>query len=171
MNTNIKTLKDKIEAVEQMLLTVPANERNLIAGVLFGMELAEQIAKVEHSTKTEQEREVFDMVDMFPQNLKTARKLRGYTMEELANAYNHKLGGGLSKGTLSKYENGKQEPMMKTVVNLAEILGVSIDFLVGKDVAETYKSITNELRKIEKVLILYQSFLESIDRKKYEVKE
>lgn len=171
MNTNIKTLKDKIEAVEQMILTVPANERNLIAGVLFGMELAEQIAKVEHSTKTEQEREVFDTIDMFPQNLKTARKLRRYTMEELANVYNHKFGRGLSKGTLSKYENGKQEPMMKTVVNLAEILGVSIDFLVGKDVAETYKSITNGLREIEEVLILYQSFLESIDRKEYDERE
>ena len=58
---------------------------------------------------------------MFSENLKIARKRKDYTLEQLANEYNKRFGGGLSKGTLSKYENGKQEPMITVVINLAEI--------------------------------------------------
>ena len=43
---------------------------------------------------------------MFSENLKIARKRKDYTLEQLANEYNKRFGGGLSKGTLSKYENG-----------------------------------------------------------------
>ena len=68
---------------------------------------------------------------MFSENLKIARKRKDYTLEQLANEYNKRFGGGLSKGTLSKYENGKQEPMITVVINLAEILDVSIDFLTN----------------------------------------
>ena len=48
---------------------------------------------------------------MFGKNLRAARLEKGYTLEHLANLYNSVfVGAGLSKGTLSKYENGKQEP-------------------------------------------------------------
>ena len=70
---------------------------------------------------------------MFSENLKIARKRKDYTLEQLANEYNKRFGGGLSKGTLSKYENGKQEPMITVVINLAEILDVSIDFFTRED--------------------------------------
>lgn len=64
---------------------------------------------------------------MFSSNLKEARKRKDCTLEQLANEYNKRFGGGMSKGTLSKYENGKQEPMMSTALKLAYLLGVSID--------------------------------------------
>lgn len=64
-------------------------------------------------------------------NLKEARKAVNLTLEELAAKYNNTFGGGLSKGTLSKYENGKQEPMSSVVSNLATILNVTTDFLMG----------------------------------------
>ena len=64
---------------------------------------------------------------MFSINLRTLRNKKGYTLEQLANEYNKRFGGGMSKGTLSKYENGKQEPMMSTALKLAYLLGVSID--------------------------------------------
>ena len=60
-----------------------------------------------------------------------ARKQRGFTLERLADVYNRRFGGGLSKGTLSKYENTKQEPMISTVGNLSAILGVSVDYLLN----------------------------------------
>ena len=44
MNTNIKALKEEIKAAEQMLLNVPADKRDFIAGVLVGMERAEEAA-------------------------------------------------------------------------------------------------------------------------------
>jgi transcriptional regulator with XRE-family HTH domain len=70
-------------------------------------------------------------VVLFGKNLRNARLERGYTLEYLANIYNTAFDGGLSKGTLSKYENGKQEPMISVVANLAKILNVSDDYLLG----------------------------------------
>ncbi len=68
---------------------------------------------------------------MFGKRLREIRRSRGITLEELANKHNELFGGGLNKGTLSKYENGKQEPVVSTVSNLAKILEVSTDFLLG----------------------------------------
>ena len=70
---------------------------------------------------------------MFGQRLKETRKAHHYTLESLAEAYNARFaGGGLSKGTLSKYENEKQEPLSSVVGNLAELLGVTTDYLLGR---------------------------------------
>ena len=68
---------------------------------------------------------------MFGRRLKEVRKERGYTLEELADIYNKKFDAGLNKGTLSKYENGKQEPMITVATNLATILNVPSDYLLG----------------------------------------
>lgn len=68
---------------------------------------------------------------MFGHRLKEVRKERGYTLEELADIYNKKFDAGLNKGTLSKYENGKQEPMITVATNLATILNVPSDYLLG----------------------------------------
>ena len=87
---------------------------------------------------------------MFSENLKIARKRKAFTLEQLANEYNKRFGGGLSKGTLSKYENGKQEPMMTVVINLAELLDVSIDFLTNSTLDNTHKLISDELGLSEK---------------------
>ncbi len=68
---------------------------------------------------------------MFGERLKEARKSKGLTLEQLAELYNKTYNKGLNKGTLSKYENSKQEPMITVVQNLAALLGVSTDYLVG----------------------------------------
>jgi HTH-type transcriptional regulator, cell division transcriptional repressor len=73
------------------------------------------------------------VIKMFGKRLKTAREAKGLTMDELIGAYKIRYpDSGLNKGTLSKYENEKQEPMVSTVKNLSEILGVSTDYLTGK---------------------------------------
>ena len=80
---------------------------------------------------------------MFGEKLKEIRKIRGLTLEELASKYNKAYNGGLNKGTLSKYENGKQEPMISVVDNLATLLNVGTDYLLGKqDLARTSKGIS-----------------------------
>lgn len=68
---------------------------------------------------------------MFGLRLRTARKNANLTLEELAARYNYRFNGKISKGTLSKYENGHQEPMISVVANLSEILSVSVDYLLG----------------------------------------
>lgn len=69
---------------------------------------------------------------MFGYRLRNARKNMNLTLDELAEKYNIKFDGKLSKGTLSKYENEKQEPMISVVNNLATLLNVSVDYLIGK---------------------------------------
>ena len=44
----------------------------------------------------------------FGDKLKECRKAKNMTLEELALKYNRRFDGGMSKGTLSKYENNKQ---------------------------------------------------------------
>lgn len=68
----------------------------------------------------------------FGDKLKECRRAKNLTLEELAAKYNRRFNGGLSKGTLSKYENNKQEPLVSVVTNLAELLDVSSDYLLGR---------------------------------------
>lgn len=48
---------------------------------------------------------------MFSENLKKIRKEKGYTLEKISELYNSKFGGKMNKGTLSRYEQNKQEPL------------------------------------------------------------
>ncbi len=68
----------------------------------------------------------------FGDKLKECRRAKNMTLEELALKYNRRFDGGLSKGTLSKYENNKQEPLVSVVSNLTEILDISSDYLLGR---------------------------------------
>jgi len=68
---------------------------------------------------------------MLGDRIKKARKEKGYTLDALADLYNREFAGNLSKGTLSKYENGRQQPLVTVVGRLASLLGVSADYLLG----------------------------------------
>lgn len=99
---------------------------------------------------------------MFGEKLRQVRKSKNYTLEELANEYNRTFGGGLNKGTLSRYENGKQQPMIYVVKNLATLLGVSADHLLEKDP----QPISDSRRAMEKELeyIISQMDKDQLDR-------
>lgn len=56
--------------------------------------------------------------------LKKAREESGLTQKEVADKLE------LKKTTLSGYENGKSEPSMETLVQLANLYGVSLDYLM-----------------------------------------
>ena len=68
----------------------------------------------------------------FGDKLKECRKAKNMTLEELALKYNRRFDGGMSKGTLSKYENNKQEPLVSVITNLTELLDISSDYLLGR---------------------------------------
>ena len=63
---------------------------------------------------------------VFPEILKSFRKLRGWSLRELARL------SGLSNPILSQYENGYAEPKMSSLIKLADTFGVTIDELVGR---------------------------------------
>ena len=66
---------------------------------------------------------------MFGKSLKQLREEKKYSMDKLIKLYNEKYDAKMNKSTLSRYENGLQDPIYTVVVNLAEILDVSVDYL------------------------------------------
>ena len=72
---------------------------------------------------------------MFKDNLKELRKSNGYSMDELCKLYNKRFNGKMNKSTLSRYENGLQEPMFTVVKNLSELFGVSVDELTDNTIS------------------------------------
>lgn len=56
--------------------------------------------------------------------IREARKAKGLTMKALG------LEVGVSESTISMYENSKREPDNTTLVCIANVLGVSVDYLL-----------------------------------------
>ncbi|HHY0843108.1 helix-turn-helix transcriptional regulator [Bacillus cereus] len=64
---------------------------------------------------------------MLTQRLKETRKMRKFTQQGLADKVN------TTKGTISNYENGHSTPSNEMLKDLANILGVTTDYLLGRD--------------------------------------
>lgn len=80
---------------------------------------------------------------MFKEKLKMLRKSKGYSMDELCKIYNTRFNGKMNKSTLSRYENGLQEPMFTVVRNLSELFGVSVDDLTDNTTNDLYSQFDN----------------------------
>jgi transcriptional regulator with XRE-family HTH domain len=63
---------------------------------------------------------------MFAQRLRSARKAKKLTQEELANLV------GTTKTTISNYETGYSTPSFEVLSDLASVLDVSTDYLLGR---------------------------------------
>lgn len=61
--------------------------------------------------------------------LKELRKSKNMTMEELANKV------GVQKSSISLYENGKINPSLEVIKNIANIFNVSINYLLDDDLS------------------------------------
>ena len=62
----------------------------------------------------------------FMERLKELRKQKGLFQKDIAN----KL--GIDRTTYVKYETGASEPDIKTLLSIADIFDVSVDYLLGK---------------------------------------
>ena len=60
--------------------------------------------------------------------MRELRKGSNLTMKQLGEMV------GVTESTISFYETGKHEPDIKTIETIADILGTTIDYLVGHDV-------------------------------------
>ncbi len=67
---------------------------------------------------------------MFSERLKQARKARGLTAQQMADA----LGTGLRN--YRKYESGDARPTLDGLVIIADMLEVSTDYLLSRDTTE-----------------------------------
>ena len=64
---------------------------------------------------------------MFNKGLRSMRRKRGFTQQQLADALN------LALRSYQGYEGGTRSPSLDTLVNIANILDVSIDYLLCRD--------------------------------------
>lgn len=64
---------------------------------------------------------------IFSDRLKTLRKEKKLTQKELAEQI------GIKQNSYSDWENGKTEPSFENLINLADLLEVSLDCLLGRE--------------------------------------
>ena len=87
---------------------------------------------------------------MFPENLKTMRKAKGHTQEELAIKLN------VVRQTVSKWEKGLSVPDADVLCKIADVLDTDVSTLLGEEiVAETDKNaVAQQLAKINEQLAM-----------------
>lgn len=80
-------------------------------------------------------------MDTIGQRITKARRYLGMNQKELCEKTN------INEATLSRYENGIREPKAATLSKIAEVLGVSCDYLLGITHIRNYESSQNDLNK------------------------
>lgn len=68
----------------------------------------------------------------YAEQLKTERKTRRISQEELAKAI------GISQAQISYYESGTNEPTISICVAIADYYGISVDDLIGHTVKKNW---------------------------------
>ena len=63
-------------------------------------------------------------------NIKDIRVRKGLTQAEVASAV------GVSSVVYSRYETGSRQPSIDMLVQMADIFGVTVDYLLGRRIAE-----------------------------------
>ena len=89
-------------------------------------------------------------INMFNENLKTMRKAKGYTQEELAIKLN------VVRQTVSKWEKGLSVPDADVLSKIADVLDTKVSILLGGTITdETDKdSIAEQLAKISEQMAI-----------------
>lgn len=87
---------------------------------------------------------------MFCENLKTIRKSKGYTQEELAIKVN------VVRQTISKWEKGLSVPDADVLSRIAEVLEVNVSELLGAEVLQDYSKneVAEQLARISEQLAI-----------------
>ncbi len=73
---------------------------------------------------------------MFNERLKYLRKKDRYTINDLVELYNNRFSGNLTANELSAYESGSAIPVYTIVLNLSNLLNVSVDYLTCNNNSE-----------------------------------
>ena len=87
---------------------------------------------------------------MFPENLKTMRKAKGHTQEELAIKLN------VVRQTVSKWEKGLSVPDADVLCKIADVLDTDVSTLLGEEIIEETdkNAVAQQLAKINEQLAM-----------------
>lgn len=66
-----------------------------------------------------------DTYEVFRERIRILRKKRGFTQEKMAQLLN------MGQSSYAKWENGRTEPTLKSIIELSKILDISTDYLLG----------------------------------------
>jgi Zn-dependent peptidase ImmA (M78 family)/DNA-binding XRE family transcriptional regulator len=96
------------------------------------------------------------MKNIFAYRLNAARKMAGLSLQSLAD----KLGNVVTRQSLNKYEQGKMKPDSKLVIQLANILNVSVDYFFASNDIEIslanvdFRKYSSKIRKSEETAVI-----------------
>ena len=105
---------------------------------------------------------------MLNENLKTLRKNKGYSQEQLAVRLN------VVRQTVSKWEKGLSVPDAQMLMDIAEVFSVSVSELLGNDIeqetkVDTLDVIAQELAKLNELMAIEQKKKEETKKKVVEI--
>jgi Zn-dependent peptidase ImmA (M78 family)/DNA-binding XRE family transcriptional regulator len=95
----------------------------------------------------------------FASRLIAARKMAGLSLQSLAD----KLGNVVTKQSLNKYEHGKMKPDSNLLIQLANILNVSVDYFFASPEVEVhlanvdFRKYSSKLRRTEETSVIEKS--------------
>ena len=96
----------------------------------------------------------------FPERLKQLRKDKGLTLKELAENLED-----IKEASISRYENGKREPDIDRLLEIADFFNCSVDYLIGNTSYKNAEEIINLMHKegkdIEETIEALKSFKRS----------
>lgn len=98
---------------------------------------------------------------MFGERLKLARKKAGFSLRKLSEALN----GNVTAQSIGKYERGEMMPSSRVLMQLTDVLDVSLEYLMSEQVAEL-KEI--EFRKLSGVTASKRAQVEAVVIEKLE---
>ena len=101
---------------------------------------------------------------MFSENLKTLRKEKGFSQEQLAIRLN------IVRQTVSKWEKGISVPDAELLIQLAEVLDVNVSDLLGKKIEipegqNELDALALELAKLNELLVVYGNKFSNFKKK------
>jgi len=101
---------------------------------------------------------------MFNENLKTIRKQKGFSQEQLAVRLN------VVRQTISKWEKGTSVPDAELLIKLGEVLDVPVSDLLGKKIEisenkDELEVLSLELSKLNELLVTYGEKASAFKRK------
>jgi putative transcriptional regulator len=101
---------------------------------------------------------------MFGENLKTLRKEKGFSQEQLATRLN------VVRQTVSKWEKSVSVPDAETLIQLADVLEVEVSDLLGKKIEiegeqSEMEALAAELAKLNELLVVYGNKASDLKKK------
>lgn len=99
------------------------------------------------------------MLDIiFIERLKMLRNSQGLTQEAFAKALN------CTREAIASYETGKSTPPVEVLIQIADYLKVSLDFLVGRSQSPIIESPSSSLKEMDLFSLYYKLSKEDKER-------